>query len=893
VNKIQLILVVIILTLAGCSTERNTLVTRTYHSVTAKYNIFFNGNESFKNGIKKQQSQFPFNYAKILPIFLDSNADIANTISSDMETAIRKSIKLISLHSIKSKPKLKGKMSEKKKKFFEKNEYNRWVDDGYMLIGRAQFYKMDYIQAEQTFLFIIDEFKNEPVKLLAQLWLIRVYIATKEFSKAKSLIDEFSSNKKNIKKHAEFFYSIYADYYLQQDDYKRCIEKLTFALKKIHDKKTKTRYFFILAQLNEKIGNYYQATELYNKVIKRNPPYEMAFNAMIKAATLADMYKGSNKEVKKQLNRMLKDTKNKEYLDQIYYALAKIAMREKNISQTIDYLKLSSASSLNNKTQKVMSCLSIADIYYNEPNYSEAKKYYDTALNFIDIDYPDYNKILQNVTVLRDLVTNLNIIQYEDSLQNIAKMDEASRNKLIDKLVEKAVEEEKKQQELMQSQTGKAFYNQYETNNFRENLNETGKWYFYNTSAMSFGQSEFVKKWGKRKLEDNWRRSNKQTVQIAEEKEPVKSHSTSDSAKTSSEEPKNKYNKTNRNYYLADLPLTPEKIQKSNERIAEALFNAAKIYKEKLNDYQKAVSTYEILINRFPEHENIIIAYYDLYLIFSSLQNIEKANIYKNLIMVKFPSSNYVKILSNPNYFEDLEKERLKIEEFYTQTYDLFSAGQYQQVLQNCEIALNTYKDSYLLPNFAFLKAVASGKLSNQIALKSYLSDFINNYPDAEITSTAKDIISRIEEQELAYLKTGENIKENINDKTVDEITNLYSLDTGSAHYFIALVKKTIDINLFKFKITNFVVDNFNFDDYSINDEVLNSTYHIIVVKGFTNATDAMNFLTKLQSDTLLLKDFSSDAFQLLIISANNYNVLLNDKSVAKYYEFYKLNYNQ
>ena len=885
-----IILILVIVLFSGCSTEKNTLLTRSYHNLTAHYNIFFNGDESFHNGIKKQDVSFQDNYAKILPLFKNTDDEMAASITPDMDRSIKKSGKLISMHSITTKPKRKkGDLSPKQKEFYNKKEYNKWVDDAYLLIGKANFYKKDYITAEQTFIYVIDNYPKTNEFFIAQLFLLRTYIETAEYKKAGELFDKIIADKKLPSKMEDDFYAIYTDYYLKQKLYEQAIPKLIQAIDKTRKKKIRSRYTFILAQLYQATYKNKKAIEAYDNVLKLNPPYEMTFNAKIKRATLLDAGSGQTNEIKKELKKMLKDDKNKEYRDQIYYALGMIALNEGNKEQAIEYFKLSSISSVFNTTQKVMSYLKLAELYFEMPKYQLAKAYYDSTVAFITSDYPDYEEIIVNTKILNELVTNLNIIEYQDSLQKVAAMPEDEREVLISKLIKRAEEEERMKQEMMAQQRLDKMYNTNTYSSYRNNVS-TGKWYFYNPSAMSFGQTEFQKIWGKRKLEDNWRRSNKQTMDQFTESDKAE-----DSTIVVSE--REKYKKTDKNYYLADLPLSEEKMAKSNQLISTAYFNAGKIYREKLEDNSMAKVTFENHVKRFPDDENALQSYYYLYLICQDLNDLTCTDFYKNIILRKYPNSNYVQILTNPNYIKEIEEREKEIEDFYFETYNYYNNGQFNMVKTNNNYAISNYSDSYLIPKFAFLNALTAGENNNRRNLKTALQKFIKQYPDNEVTASAKDIIAKIEELEF---KGDEILSTLVEEKTEEEITAdrpakedvmLYSFNADTAHYVVLIAKTSLDLNQLKFNITSFIVDYYDFDKQTITDEPFNESFRTIYVKGFENADTAMVFYRGLIQDKNVFDGFSPKDYQLFVISISNFEAFMKDKSVIDYKRYFTENY--
>ena len=498
--------------LISCSTEKNTSISRNYHNLTSHYNVYFNGNEAFKEGVLRLERSHEENYNRILPIFVYSDESASKMIYPDMDKAIKKSSKLIKLHSITSKPpRKKGIKSKKEREFYSKTEYNDWVDEAYLLMGKAHFYKHDYPSALESFEYIIREFQDEPTKFDAYIWMSRTYIETKDFVKAREILDLVEGDRKMPEKLFGDLFISYADYYFKQDKKDEGIPYLVKAIENTRKKKVKTRYKFILAQLYQEKENYDDASRLYTEVIKANPEYDMVFNSRIRKASCFSVGSGLAVNLQKELEKMLKDDKNIEYQDQIYYAMAEIAMKQGKVDEALEYYKLSAEKSQMNTSQKAMSFLSMANIYYSRPEYRNAQMYYDSTLFFIDQGYDGIDELTKKSTILTKLIQNLDIINREDSLQMVAALSETQRNELIQKIIDKLIEDEKKlEEEQRMAQMNSALFKQNQRDPRNMNFNTGSGWYFYNPTTLSFGQAEFLKLWGRRKLEDNWRRKNKQ-----------------------------------------------------------------------------------------------------------------------------------------------------------------------------------------------------------------------------------------------------------------------------------------------------------------------------------------------------------------------------------------------
>ena len=894
-----LIAIALVGIVAACSTEKNTPMSRFYHNTTLKYNIYFNGRESYKKGISKINDQNSDNYALILSVFTDSKEENASVANGEMEKAIQKSAKGIKLHSITKKPKPTGKaMSAKEKEFMAQNEFNKWVDHCYMLMGKAYFIKRDYMQARQNLEYALRQYPNSKIQPDIAMYLVRTFCEDKKFKEAKETLDKIEADKKITKKNAGFYAAVWADYYLKQNNREDAAEKLKLAIEKTKKRKDKIRYIYILAQLKEKENNLKDAYKYYEEASKRNPNYEMEFNARINMAKCYSGGKGSNKEIFKLLNKMLKDEKNKEYRDQIYYAIAEVELRSGKESEAIEHYKKSSAVSVENDYQKALSCLKLGELYFAKLEYKNAYLYYDTCMQYITEDYDNFKEIQALTKNLSELVTYTDVIEFEDSVQKIAKMSDKERNKLIDGLIAKVVEQERLERELAQQESMNSYLfdqRRGETNNVGSS---TGKWYFYNPAQLSYGKNEFQKKWGNRKNEDHWRRRDKTVVSFDTGDDSEASDSVVADAKPKNEDPKS------REYYLQDLPLTDSAMQESHKRIENALYNASKIYKEKFGDYPKAINSYEDLNKRYPNSDYQLLSYYDLYILNTLIKDMPQAEKYKNLIISKYGNTNYAKLLQNPNFVKEQEELRKRDEQLYANTYDAFMRGEWSTVQRNATNFINDNSDSDLVPHFDFLNTMCTARNADTTQFKLALLDFIDRHPKHELRQAAENI--------LAYFGTGDidaliadlksrpdvvkqQIKDGESTSYVEETKEAeYKFDEMAEHYYVIYFKsEQVDDKRLAFEIRNFNIFNFNMRTFNVVTTTFNSNYSLITVRPFRNMRQSVNYSKMIANSEDVFNKLRNVDYKIFVISADNFKMLTESRNLNSYLEFYNANYNK
>ena len=571
-------LVVVLFFLAGCTTEKNTVVSRAYHNITAHYNVYFNGRESLRTGVEKVNNSVEDDFSKVLPLYKSSNPTTAKAANSEMENAIMKGSKLIQSHSITKKPKRRRNRTKAYIEFVSQEEFNNWIDDAYILMGQAYFYQHNFASAIENFSYVVRKFEDDPSRYTAYVWLIRSFTEQERYVEAFEIIQQMQTDEKFPKQLSGELAAATADYYARQLSYTEGIPFLSIAAKQTPQKLEKLRYQYVLAQWYQETGNPEKASQVFRDLARKNPPYEMAFNAKINAAgTFTGT--GDVEELKKELRKMLRDKKNLEFRDQIYFAMGNISMKEGKRDQAKQEYTKSASMSVDNLYQRALSCLTLAQIYFEEPEYKKAQSYYDSAMVVIDDKYPNYKQISDRHKSLTRLTDNIYAVEREDSLQRIAQMDEPTRNALIDKWIAEVNEKEAKAKLAETAQMmDRSYFRQNESRFGLSQQQEGAGWYFYSPTTVAYGKVEFERLWGKRKLEDSWRRSDKRTFAEDEAEQDEDSLLTV-------EGPKKIKDPKTREYYTQDLPVNDSLMSISHGKIRNALFNAGRIFKTDFTDF--------------------------------------------------------------------------------------------------------------------------------------------------------------------------------------------------------------------------------------------------------------------------------------------------------------------
>lgn len=858
------------------------------------------------------ENNYKEDYSNILNVFLYDDQS-ASSVSSQMQRSQKKGAKLIKKHSITVKPKRKkGKKTKKDKEFYAKKEYNNWVDDAHILMGKAAFVEKKYKTAEESFIWVLSEYpKNESV-YDAQIWLARTYIQTKKFDKALDFLQRSEAEKDFPEKRLnKELYTTYADYFIKQKRYTEAIPWLELALEEKFKKIYKRRFKYIIAQIYQLDGKDKKAYDMYQEVVKMRPKYEMEFSAKIQRATLFDKKTGDSKGIRKQLDKMLRDDKNIEYKDQIYYAIANIDMKENLEAQAIGNYKNSAFTSVSNSAQKGLTYLALADIYFKKLDYIVAKAYYDSTIMNLSDKHVNYEEIAVKSKNLSELVGYAVTVQYEDSLLTLANLPAAERDKIIADLIQALLEEEKRiAEEARQHQLDMAQYNE---NNRPGSTNNSGggKWYFYNPAAIGMGQADFTRKWGDRTLEDNWRRKNKSVTSFdiaGEEGEAEERDSTVQ-----------KFDKKNPQFYTSQLPLTDSLKLVANKKIEVALFNLARVYREQFEDYDKSIASYEELLERYPNTEYQLEAWFKLYQLHELQKQSDKSAIYKQLILEFYPNSVPAKILTDPNYLAKMEAEKNKTKGIYDNAFISFKNRQFSKVIQFCEYVEANNPESPLMSKFMILKAQSIGAKGNVEVMKSILAKVETDYPETDEQALANFMLSVFEsggytnfvaQGETAYVETQEGSSdtnqssggeaaggdEELEEIIIEEIApeNVYVFDAAVPHqYVMAATGQISDLQRLKFNIVKYNLDYFLMFDFKVADRKLSADTKLITVKPLNDKNEAFKYLKLIRKNTDVYSEFSSLEMKQFIISNENLKILLKDKDVNRYLMFFEQNYQE
>ncbi len=883
----------LLLVMLGCSMNKNTWTTRTVQSVNTRFNVHFNGKVSYEDAIKAIREANKDDFGQVIPMYPISNHESAASGTSQLNRTIEKCRKAIKTRSIKVKPEYNRRKALKKgyKEFMNKEEYNPFMHEVWLLLAKAEFHKADFLGAVGTFNYIARHFKeNEDLGVTCQLWVVRSYAEMGWIYEAEDLLSKL--NQKNLRgDNVGLYVSVYADLLLKKTQYREAIPFLEMALAREKDRSLRIRFSYLLAQLYEQTGNKRKAHDAYSALIKKNPPYEMAFNATISRAGL---FLDNMQDIRHDLLKMTRNFNNRDYLDQLYYTVGKSYLHEKDTVKALEYFHEAVDNSTRNGIDKAVTLILMGDLYYAKKAYVKAQPSYDEASKIISIDHPDYPRVFKRAEVLSELVVQHDIVVLQDSLQRLSAMSEADRLKSINAYIanlekeeKQAAEKEEKMRQLQEANQERA--GQVAAMPMLGGGNLQGEWYFYNPNLIRSGQTEFQSRWGRRKLEDNWRRINKSAVMFGDEPngQPATGASLIDSIPVAATgelvegEPQQQgetlADNKNPAYYLRQIPVTQEQLARSSQLWAEALFNMGMIYKDKLEDLPLSIATFREYMKRFGEYELVPDALYQSYLMLTRLFQATEAESVREKLITDYPDNRYAQLLANPNYIETKQQMFAEQDSIYRIAYEAFNKNDFEKVFGQVQYMEEKFPMSTLMPKFLFLKALSIGKTQQPDQFEKALTELLDAYPTSDVSSISKDMLALIKQGREAQQGTTHGTilarrEVQVKAENGDTVTLTFSPDKETMHR-VMLISSEPEESLYalQFQLAVFNFSRFLLNDFELNISKVDVSRNALSVFNFDNYTDAAWYLGAIAEDAEIVKLMKGLKIFPLVISDHNY----------------------
>ena len=903
-NTYTLLAIALLMLLHGCSTEKAKWGNIQYHNTTCHYNVWWNGNESLKVGREKLRKGAVDDYTQFIPPENIGSDELSRSLYPEMDRAIEKGVKGIKKHSI----------------FVKGVEHVPYIKKCYLLTAYATFYKHDYVSTANTCNILITQFVGTPEGDQGAVLLARCMTMEKRYDEAEATLDQLVQNlaKGNFSRsQRDKLYCAMVEATVPQEKYKKAVEYIHEAIDASSDSYIKARLSFLMAQIYRKLDKRAVAAKYYGEVLGYHPPYVLEFNAKLGQASCADLEHTDIKKLEKQLDDMLKDKKNEEYCDQIYFAKGEMYFGVKQPEKACDNYRLSVTAATVNKAQRAQSALRMGEVQYEVfENYDLAQRYYDTAMQCITRDYPRYDYIRRRYEMLTELCSYTRVYERCDSLLAISSMPESERLNLINDKIEdlKKKEAEEKERELLEELKADA----------RQQQNTlTGDWYFYNPQTVTKGKETFRQRWGMRTLEDLWCLSNKNTFNFIDDDLPDDEQPTDTTDVDTTDLRLAASNLIHGNpddphdvaYYLKDLPSTQQALDSIDSLTSISLLNAGYIFYDGVGNIPRALENYLRLAKDYTSYPEIVQAFYMLYRIYDRQGNTPQANYYRDMVLMGFPDSDFANLIRDNEYYKELIRRSRRIEADYEELYNQYVDGRYATVIQLSDEAEEIYPDNPAVNKFRYWKGLSLVHRGNRADAVDLFRQLAALPATDSIQPWAQAQLDLLLDSSFTTYASSEDITEEDERRARTTVTTTPSGETQSAasskdedplppeaqvyryrenqQYFVAIVinDRTIKATELQFKLGEFNNRYYSNSGYKVNAALFTDSTQILTVHRFMTTDEALNYWRHLQQEESPLRQYADKDYQFFPITTQNYATFYNRKDVEAYMLFFNRYY--
>jgi tetratricopeptide (TPR) repeat protein len=845
-KKVALYIALAALFMAGCSSQSNTLTSKAFHNTSAHFNGYWYAKEEITKIEKDNLKSHTDDYNQILLLY----PPIDSTRAKGYDKEIQEAIKMASLA-------------------IQRHPNSKWVDDSYIMVGKARLLSLDWGNAIQTFKFVNTKSKNPDARHEAIIQLARTFTEHGEYNNAVAAFDFLEKEELN-KVNQKNFYLQRANYYQKRKDYDFMVRNLTKAIPLLKKSDRRGRVYFIIGQVYQRLGLEAEAFNFYKKTISTNPDYEIDFYARLYMAQVVEISRSRDLAgARKSFRKLLKDSKNKDFRDKIYFEMGVFEFKHHNMNEAIANYNLAVRAG-NNRQIDGEAYLKLGEIYYDTlRNFQLSQAYYDSAVTSLSPTHENYKAIQARQKILNEFVKNLNTITWQDSLLVMAKMDTATLRKHI-----ASVLESQKKPEIKTKRKKKARVSMSEvTSTTVDPTFQLADWYFGNPAAVATGQIDFSRTWGSIALGDNWRRSARSSggeFRSARD-QPVIVQNTQTEATAVVVNPV----QVEFDRIFPELPITDEAIAKANSKIESAYFNLGDIYYFDLKERDNAIKSYETLLARYPDTEYRAETLYKLYLIYKNSDN-AKAERLADELKKKFPESSYAKILVNPNYLQEsgLVVEQQKV--FYKKAYENFEAEAYPaaSAIVTEATALGTTE---FTPNLNLLAILIVGKTENISQYQLSLEGFVKEYSGTDLAKYAQRLLESSRNYTLKQEK----------EKGIQYIASF-----KEPHFFVLISEKKDAVeNAASKALETFNEVNFKDLKLKVSNLILNDTYTLTLVSDLTDLEAAKSYYKSFSEKRESLSALKNYKFSYFVITKDNFDIFYRTKGLDEYTRFFEKNY--
>ena len=886
-------------------------MSRHYNELNTRYNIYFNGNEAYKEGVKQLQTNFVEDFSK--PLLLNEVSDHvrAKTTAGNMDKAIAKAQKAIKKHSIRVKPSKKPgpKAKPEAKLFYEQEEFNPFMDEVFLLMAKAQFTKTDFMSASATCSYIVRHFStNKKCCDEASILQARAYIELGWYYEAENILNELNKDNLTPQLIADFS-ATFADLNIRRKNYSEALPYLEIATQKVRNRREKQRWSFLLGQLYQLSDRKEKAYKTFSSIPAMNPPYEMELNARIRQT---EVFPDSDTRLAlRKLEKLSKSRKNKDYLEQVHYALSNLYMASKDTAKALKSLQIGLKESKKSGPQKLKTLLSLGNLYFITEQFTLAEPCYTQALPMVGKTDERFAFVSKRAALLKELAPEVKTIHDQDSLHAVMRMSESERNELIAERIKDA--EIKAKAESKKRRTTQEVANN-EANNFDEGSENrripppsdpatpsvVKSWYFYNQAAVDVGLRDFQRKWGNRPLIDDWRRLQKAAVVTQETaastdstnatqaKAPLPRDTSSTNFAEGADDP------FNPNFYLKDLPLTKEKLDASYKSLSESLYKAGLICWEQMENDQLAVKYFTRLAEQFPNNENLEKAWYMMYLMYKYKKEEVKAEHVRKLLLNTFSNGALGLRLIDPKYIDNLKKMYQVQDSLYENTYALYNRHQTDSLMSNIRFAEENNAIQKLQPKYQFLAAMENARTGMADPFHERLLMIRDSFPESDLQPLVKQMLTFWDQGKRPVPSAGYNLQssaltaENTESQAMeDTLSNAFQFLPKEAHYLLFVYDSAhVNVNRLQFDVALYNFSNYLVRDYELRTVEIGKM-NVLLVSEFENAEDVVRYRSFLQFQGQE-PEAKYQGIRVMLVSETNLRLLEKGASPKTYADFFQ-----
>ena len=909
---------------AGCSTQKNTAKSRWWHSFNARYNTYYNGSQAFIDGCLEKENGNKDNYTELIPLYTVGNKQSRELGKGNYSRAIEKSEKAIKLHSIKARPEWNKsrRKTDKDIEWLSRREYNPFLWRAWLLMGKSQFQSGQFEEAAATFSYMGRLYETQPAILgISRAWLAKSYVELDWIYDAEDVIAKQRRDSMHFRAVKDWDYT-YADYYIRSERYEEALPYLRKVIKHETRRKQKAREWFLYGQIQAMQGNRQEAYDAFRHVVRLNPPYEMEFNARI--AQTEVMAAGNARQMIRKLKRMAASDNNKDYLDQVYYAIGNIWLSQRDTMQAINAYEEGNKKATRSGIEKGVLLLTLGNLYWEREKFADAQRCYGEAIGLLDQDRKDYKQLSERSKVLDELVPHTSSVELQDSLQRLAQMPEAERLKIIDRIIEELKKKEKEEERLRQeNETAAALQQQSAIGNRQQQTRPTtptqqtagGAWYFYNPQTVSQGKRTFEQQWGKRENTDDWQRVNRTVVNLAavntDETENADNQETPDNSELPdslgnagvavadsvgvAENPNDTLanDPHNREYYLAQIPFTEEQLAASHDAIKDGLCHAGIIFKDKLDNLRLCEKFLTRLTGDYPDYEHNDDVWYHLFLMYSRQGRTTEADSCLARLQADFPESQWTTLLLDP-YFAENQRFGVHIEDsLYAATYEAFKIDRHEEIRGNAQLSESRFPLGEHRPKFLFIEGLSMLNDGDANGCVDRMKQVVENYPQSEVSEMAGMILRGVQQGRTLHggkFDMGDvwSLRTAVSASGDSTMVDTLRFERNAKYVFLlAYQPDSVNQNqllyeMARYNFTNFMVRNF--------DIVIDQDAHGLsrmLISGFLSYDEARQYARQLYTVEGSLKEMLHTC-RSLIVSEDNLRMLGTSYSYRDYEVFFE-----